>query len=144
MADGATEPARVLVAGASGFAGALAARLLDRHPFFELAAITSRSDAGTPLSDLYPHHRVPLTLEELDLDLDRHGDVDAAIVAYPHGASAPLVAKLLEGGVKVVDLSADFRLRDLKVYEEYYVPHAHPELLAEARYLATTVKAMVH
>jgi N-acetyl-gamma-glutamyl-phosphate reductase len=126
------DPARVLIAGASGFAGALAARLIDRHPFFELAAVTSRSDAGTPLNELYPHHRVPLTLEELDLD--RHGEVDAAIVAYPHGASAPLVAELLEGGVKVVDLSADFRLRDLETYEEYYVAHPHPELIAEAVY----------
>jgi N-acetyl-gamma-glutamyl-phosphate reductase len=123
---------RVLIAGASGFAGALAARLIDRHPFFELAAVTSRSDAGKALDDLYPHHRVPLTLEVLDLD--RHGEVEAAIVAYPHGASAPLVAELLEGGVKVVDLSADFRLRDLEVYEEYYVRHAHPELIAEAVY----------
>ena len=123
---------RVLVAGASGFAGALAARLIDRHPHFVLSAVTSRSDAGTPLNDLYPHHRVPLVLEELDLD--RHGDVEAAVVAYPHGASAPLVAELLEGGVKVVDLSADFRLRDLEVYEEYYVEHPHPELLEESVY----------
>lgn len=130
MAD--DEKATVLVAGASGFAGALAARLLDRHPYFSLSAVTSRSDAGTPLNELYPHHRVPLTLEELDLD--RHGDVDAAIVAYPHGASAPLVAELLEGGVKVIDLSADFRLRDLATYEEYYVRHPHPELIAEAVY----------
>lgn len=128
MADNAT----VLVAGASGFAGALAARLLDRHPYFQLSAVTSRSDAGTPLNELYPHHRVPLVLEELDLD--RHGDVDAALVAYPHGASAPLVAELLEGGVKVIDLSADFRLRDLATYEEYYVQHPHPELIAEAVY----------
>lgn len=124
----------VLVAGASGFAGALAARLVDRHPHFRLSAITSRSDAGTPLTALYPHHRVPLVLEELDLDLDRHGEVDAAIVAYPHGAAAPLVAELLEGGIKVVDLSADFRLRDLAVYEEFYVEHQHPELIAEAVY----------
>jgi N-acetyl-gamma-glutamyl-phosphate reductase len=122
----------VLVAGASGFAGALAARLIDRHPRFELAAITSRSDVGTPLNELYPHHRVDLVLEELDLD--RHADVDAAIVAYPHGAAAPLVAELRERDVKVVDLSADFRLADLAVYEEYYVPHPHPELVDEAVY----------
>jgi N-acetyl-gamma-glutamyl-phosphate reductase len=122
----------VLVAGASGFAGALAARLIARHPRFELAAVTSRSDTGKPLNELYPHHRVPLVLEELELD--RHGEVDAAIVAYPHGASAPLVAALRERDVKVVDLSADFRLRDLAVYEEYYVEHAHPELLDEAVY----------
>ena len=122
----------VLVAGASGYAGALAARLIARHPRFELAAVTSRSDAGARLDDLYPHHRVPMVLEELDLD--RHGDVDAAIVAYPHGAAAPVVAALRERGAKVVDLSADFRLRDLGTYEEYYVEHAHPELLDEAVY----------
>jgi len=122
----------VLVAGASGFAGALAARIIDRHPHFELAAITSRSDVGVALGDLYPHHRVRRTLEELDLD--RHGDVAAAIVAYPHGASAPVVAELLARGVKVVDLSADFRLRDVAVYEEYYVEHPHPELIEQAVY----------
>jgi N-acetyl-gamma-glutamyl-phosphate reductase len=132
VAEPGEDRPRVLVAGASGFAGALAARLIDRHPHFELSAVTSRSDAGTPLNDLYPHHRVPLVLEELDLD--RHGDVEAAVVAYPHGASAPLVAELLEGGIKVVDLSADFRLRDLEVYEEYYVEHPHPELLPESVY----------
>lgn len=122
----------VLVAGASGYAGALAARLIDRHPHFELAAVTSRSDAGTRLDELYPHHRVPKVLEELDLDV--HADVDCAIVAYPHGAAAPLVAALRERGVRVVDLSADFRLHDVAVYEEWYVPHAHPELIAGARY----------
>ena len=65
-------------------------------------------------------------LEELDLDV--HGDVDAAIVAYPHGAAAPVVAALRERGVRVVDLSADFRLRDRDVYEQWYGPHGAPEL----------------
>jgi N-acetyl-gamma-glutamyl-phosphate reductase len=67
------------VAGASGYTGALAAALLDRHPRFDLVGITSRSDVGTRLNDLYPHHRVPLTLEEFDAE--RHGQADAAIVA---------------------------------------------------------------
>ncbi len=124
---------RVLVAGASGFAGALAARLVHRHPRFELAAATSRSDAGRPLDELYPHHRVPVVLEELDLD-GPHGEADAAIVAYPHGASAPVVRALRERGAKVVDLSADFRLRDVATYERYYAAHPHPELIAEAVY----------
>ena len=122
----------VLVAGASGYAGALAARLIWRHPQFELATITSRSEAGRPLNDLYPHHRVPLVMEELDLE--RHANVDAAIVAYPHGAAAPLVAELLERGVRVVDLSADFRLRDAAIYEQWYVSHPHPDLLERAVY----------
>jgi N-acetyl-gamma-glutamyl-phosphate reductase len=122
----------VLIAGASGYAGALAARLIDRHPDFELAAITSRSEAGRRLSDVYPHHRVPLVMEELDLE--RHAAVDAAIVAYPHGAAAPLVAALIERGVRVIDLSADFRLRDAATYERWYVTHAHPDLLERAVY----------
>ncbi len=117
---------RVLVAGGSGYAGALAARLIDRHAGFELAAVTSRSDAGRPLSELYPHHRVDAVLEQLDLDV--HGDVDAAIVAYPHGAAAPVVAGLRERGVRVVDLSADFRLLDRDAYERWYGPHGAPEL----------------
>jgi N-acetyl-gamma-glutamyl-phosphate reductase len=123
---------RVLVAGASGYAGALAARLVDRHPELELAAVTSRSDVGRSLAELYPRHRVGRELEELDLD--RHADVDAAIVAYPHGAAAPVVAALRERGVPVVDLSADFRLRDLATYEEWYVEHPAPALLDEAVY----------
>ncbi len=125
-------PITVAVFGAAGYTGALAARLLARHPTFELTALTARSDVGRRLDDLYPQHRVPLTLEELDLD--RHAEVDAAVVAYPHGAAAPLVADLRERGVKVVDLSADFRIRDLAVYEEWYRPHPKPELIAEAVY----------
>jgi N-acetyl-gamma-glutamyl-phosphate reductase len=124
--------ASVLVAGASGYTGALAARLVHRHPELELTAVTSRSDAGRRLDDLYPQHRVPLVLDALDLD--EAGPVDAAIVAYPHGAAAPVVADLHERGVKVVDLSADFRLRDLATYEEWYVEHPAPQLLQEAVY----------
>ena len=122
----------VLVAGASGYTGALAARLVDRHPELELSAVTSRSDVGRSLAELYPRHRVDRKLEELDLD--RHGDVDAAIVAYPHGAAAPVVAELRARDVAVVDLSADFRLRDVDVYEEWYVSHPARELLDEAVY----------
>ncbi len=124
---------RVVVLGAAGFAGALAARLLYRHPSFELTALTARSDVGRRLDELYPHHRVPMMLEELDLDKHASG-VDAAIVAYPHGASAPVVAALRERGIKVVDLSADFRLRDPNVYEQWYREHPAPKLLDEAVY----------
>ena len=122
----------VVVAGASGYAGALAARLLHQHPEFELAAVTSRSDAGVRLDELYPYHRVPLTLDAFDVDT--HGDVDAAIVAYPHGASAPTVEQLHERGVRVVDLSADFRLRDPGTYAEWYGEHGAPSLFGHATY----------
>ncbi len=122
----------VAVFGGAGFTGALTARLLFAHPSFELRTVTARADAGRRLDDLYPYHRVPLTLEELDLD--RHGDVDGAVVAYPHGAAAPLVSLLRSGGVRVVDLSADFRLRDQALYELWYREHMAPELLAGAVY----------
>jgi N-acetyl-gamma-glutamyl-phosphate reductase len=121
-----------VVAGASGYAGALAARLLHEHPGFELTAVTSRSDAGVRLDELYPYHRVPLTLDAFDPD--ELGDVDAAIVAYPHGASAPTVAQLHERGVRVVDLSADFRLRDPGAYAEWYGEHGAPSLFGHAVY----------
>jgi len=124
--------ARVLVAGASGLAGALAAELVWRHPKLELVAVSSRSDVGARLDRLHPHRRVPLTLRELDLA--ELGEVDAAIVGYPHGAAAPLVAELRGLGAEVVDLSADFRLRDLPSYERWYGPHGEPDLLAGSVY----------
>ena len=138
MADRSAQPldgkpaARVLVAGASGFTGALAAQIVWRHPKLELVAVTSRSDAGTRLEKLYPRYRVPLELTELDLDSLE--EVDAAIVAYPHGASAPTVAALRGLGAIVADLSADFRLRDLPTYERWYGEHGAPELLEGAVY----------
>lgn len=124
--------AKVLVAGASGFAGALAAELVWRHPRLELTVATSRSDAGKQLNRLYPRYRAPITLEELDIE--RAEEVDAAIVAYPHGAAAPVVAELRGLGALVVDLSADFRLRDLPTYERWYGEHGSPELLTGAVY----------
>ena len=130
-AEGDASP-RVLVAGATGFAGALAAHLLWRHPRFELVAVTGRSEVGRRLDELYPRYRVPLTVQPLDVDaLDR---IDAAVVAYPHAAAAPTVAALRERGVRVVDLSADFRLASLATYEQWYGQHPRADLLGEAVY----------
>ena len=123
---------RVLVAGATGFAGALAAQLLWRHPGFELMGVAGRSEIGTRIDRLYPRYRVPLAVEELDVE--RLEGIDAAIVAYPHAAAAPTVAALRERGVRVIDLSADFRLRSLETYERWYGPHPRPELLEQAVY----------
>jgi N-acetyl-gamma-glutamyl-phosphate reductase len=122
----------VVVAGASGFAGALAASLVHRHPRLELAAATARTDAGTRLDRLYPRYQVPIELTELDTE--SAGDYEAAIVAYPHGAAAEVVARFVEAGVPVVDVSADFRLHDLAVYKGTYGDHTAPELLADAVY----------
>ena len=123
---------RVLIAGASGYAGALAAELVRRHPSLELARVTARTDAGKRLNELYPQYGVDLVLEQPSAE--DGSDVDAAIVAYPHGAAAPVVASLREQGIKIVDLSADFRLHDLETYSHWYGDHGAPQLLEEAVY----------
>jgi N-acetyl-gamma-glutamyl-phosphate reductase len=129
--------ARVLVAGANGFTGALAAKIVWDHPRLQLVAATSRSDAGKRLDALYPRYRVPIELTELDLD--RLEGIDAAIVAYPHGAAAPTDAALRAAGVLVVDLSADFRLRDMDTYERWYGEHGAPELFGTGVYGLTEI-----
>jgi len=93
---------------------------------------TARTDAGKRLDELYPDGGVPMTLEP-PAESDADG-IDAAIVAYPHGASAEAVAALRAAGVKVVDLSADFRLRDPDLYARWYGEHPAPELIADAVY----------
>jgi N-acetyl-gamma-glutamyl-phosphate reductase len=124
----------VLVAGATGFTGALAAHLVWRHPDFELVGVTGRSERGRRLEALYPRYRVPLEIEALELDGRGPAPADAAIVAYPHAAAAPVVGALRERGVRVVDLSADFRLASLETYEQWYGDHPRAELLGEAVY----------
>jgi N-acetyl-gamma-glutamyl-phosphate reductase len=123
---------QVVVAGATGYAGALAAELVWGHPDLELFAATSRSETGKRLNELYPRYRCPIELTELDLALLE--DVDAAIIAYPHGAATPVVAEMRGMGLTVVDLSADFRLVDAAIYERWYAPHGEPELLDNAVY----------
>src|SRR3954465_13257436 len=123
---------RVLVAGAPGSGGAPPAELWRRHPSLELARVTARTDAGRRLDELYPQYGVDLVLEE---PLAEAGaDIDAAIVAYPHGAAAPVVAALRKQGTVVVGLSADFRLHDLDTYGRWYGEHGAPQLLGEAVY----------
>ncbi len=128
----AGEPvARACVVGASGFAGALTAALLWRHPRISLEAVTARTDAGRRLDDLYPRYRVPLALEAFDAERLAE-TADVAMVSYPHGAAAEAVAQLRAHGLRVVDLSADFRLHDLAAHERWYGPHGAPAIRSEA------------
>jgi N-acetyl-gamma-glutamyl-phosphate reductase len=122
--------ASVAVFGASGFGGAIAAQLLYRHPDFELKYVTARAEAGERLDDVHPRTRVPLRLVPYEPGLE----VDAAVVAYPHAAAAPVVAELRERGVRVVDLSADFRLRDRGIYEDWYGEHKAPQIFGSGVY----------
>jgi N-acetyl-gamma-glutamyl-phosphate reductase len=120
------------VLGAGGFGGALCAGIVERHPGLELTMVTARSDAGRRHQDLYPRYEVGLTMQEPDPDRVAEA-ADAALVAYPHRAAAPAVRDLRRRGLKVVDLSADFRL-GREAYERWYQPHEAPELLEEAVY----------
>ncbi|HEX79498.1 MAG TPA: N-acetyl-gamma-glutamyl-phosphate reductase [Dehalococcoidia bacterium] len=114
----------------TGYAGIECARLLSSHPQVTLATVTGRSAAGHRLADVFPHLADSnLTIEE------KLGEVDIVLVAMPHKESAREVLSLIEKGIKVVDLSADFRLKDETEYNEWYgVSHPAPQLLSQAVY----------
>jgi N-acetyl-gamma-glutamyl-phosphate reductase len=127
---------RVAVFGASGYTGLELLRILLRHPRFELAVVTSEQRAGEPVGDAFPSLRGMLdlrfTASAEAAQLAR--EVDLAFTALPHAASAPTVAALRKAGVPVLDLSADFRLRDAAVYRQWYGEHPAPDLLPGAVY----------
>jgi N-acetyl-gamma-glutamyl-phosphate reductase len=127
---------QVAVFGASGYTGLELLRILLRHPRFELAVVTSEQRAGEPVGDAFPSLRGQLDLRfSASADaLTRARDCELAFTALPHAASAPTVAALRKAGVAVLDLSADFRLRDPAVYREWYGEHPAPALLPAAVY----------
>lgn len=126
---------KVGIIGASGYTGVELARILSSHPEVELTVATSRQYAGKPLSEIFPNlrKRVDLICENLPAEelVER---ADFFFTAVPHKTAMDLVPSLLEAGKKVVDLSADFRLRDVAVYEQWYQAHSSPELIEEAVY----------
>ena len=127
---------RTSVVGASGYGGAEAVRLLAGHPHVELAHVTAESQQGRGMSSLYPNLRQFVDQEMVAVDLERLGrDSDAVIVSLPSGKAMQLVPGLLEQGCKVVDVAADFRLRDAALYPTWYkFDHQAPALLTEAVY----------
>ena len=130
---------KTAIVGASGYSGMELLRLLLGHPGVELVAVTSRVEAGKGLAEVFPRFRKApgsdLTFIAPDPEAIAASGAEAAFLALPHGVAADSARALLERGLKVIDLSADFRLRDAAVYEEYY-GHAHPapDLLGEAVY----------
>jgi N-acetyl-gamma-glutamyl-phosphate reductase len=124
---------RIGIYGGSGYAGSELVRLLSGHPEVGGMEVASRGYAGRAITEVYPH----LAVEEKFVE---PGQIDAsaldvAFVAYPHMESAGVVRDLLEAGTRfVVDLSADFRLLDVALYNEWYGEHPVPELLKEAHY----------
>jgi N-acetyl-gamma-glutamyl-phosphate reductase len=126
---------RVAVVGASGYTGLELLRILLRHPHFEIAAVTSEQRAGQPVGEAFPSLRGLVGLRFRPNDPAAIArEAELAFTALPHGASAPTVAALRRAGLRVVDLSADFRLHDLATYEAWYGRHAAPELVGKAVY----------
>ena len=123
------------VVGAAGYAGVELARRLLEHPSFELELITSDSDAGQRLDAVYPAFAGRSDLVFAAHDAPELRDCDVAFLAVPHTASLALAPGLVAAGVTVVDLSADFRLKDPALYRKWYgVDHTAPELLAQAAF----------
>jgi N-acetyl-gamma-glutamyl-phosphate reductase len=118
---------RIGIINVTGYMGAEAARVLHSHPELQLASVTGRSAAGKALGEVFPHLApIGLTIQE------ELGDVDAIISALPHAASTETLLPYIKRGLPVVDLSADFRLRNASDFEAWYGPHPAPQLLAKA------------
>lgn len=123
---------KVSIIGATGYAGAELVKVLLRHPLVEIEKITSKSFAGEKISNIYPSLITKLVCEPLNIDKITSSFV---FTALPHGTSMDIVTKLYRMGKKVVDLSADFRVKDVKTYERWYqIPHKGKKLLSEAVY----------
>jgi N-acetyl-gamma-glutamyl-phosphate reductase len=124
-----TERVRAAVAGANGYAGMTLVHLLARHPGVELVQLTSRSFAGKPYSDVFPLLDLHGTFQT---EFDPAGK-DVIFSCLPHNVGASIAAKWLAGGARVIDMSADFRLKDRAAYPRWYKQeHPAPELLAQA------------
>ena len=130
---------KTAIVGASGYTGQELLRVLLVHPNVELVAATSRQEAGKALSAVHPRFRklpgADLPFMEPDPDAIAATGAKVAFLALPHGVAADIARALLERGLKVIDLSADFRLSDAAVYQEFYDhPHPAPDLLTRAVY----------
>lgn len=123
------------IVGGTGYTGVELLRLLVAHPQIELAVITSRSEAGQAVSSLYPNLRGHVDLPFSEPDPAELSKCDVVFFATPNGTAMKMVPELLDAGVKVIDLAADFRLKDTASWQQWYgMEHACPEILAEAVY----------
>ena len=132
---------RTAIIGAAGYTGAELLRFIDAHPHLELTFVAARETVGQTLGETLPSTQGVSGVGDLVLQAFDESDakalsqkIDVAFTALPHAASARLGGALLDNGVQVVDLSADFRLRNLSTYETWYGPHPRPDLLPQAVY----------
>ena len=126
---------KVAVLGATGYAGIELVRLLTSHPEVSLEVLGSKSFSGEKISNIYKNFNHILEKECTEIDMDEVAKCDVAFTALPHGASKEVIPQLVNLGIKVIDLSGDFRYDDVKVYEKWYgEEHSSPELLEKSVY----------
>ncbi len=127
---------KVGIIGGTGYTGSELLRLLARHPRVTIAAITSRAEAGKPVAALFPSLRGHLDLRFSDpADEQALLGCDIVMSATPSGVAMTHAPRLVAAGVRLIDIAADFRIRDIAVWERWYgMPHACPELVREAVY----------
>lgn len=126
---------KVGIVGGTGYTGVELLRLLAQHPEAQVVAITSRKEAGMPVADMYPSLRGRVDLAFVTPDEARLTECDVVFFATPHGVAMSQARQLLAAGVKIIDLAADFRLKNVSEFERWYgMPHACPDILAEAVY----------
>lgn len=123
------------IVGGTGYTGVELLRLLVAHEEVELSVITSRSEKAQAVSSLYPNLRGHVDIEFTEPNVDELSQCDVVFFATPNGTAMKMVPQLLNAGVRVIDLAADFRLQDPGLWQQWYgMPHACPDLLAEAVY----------
>lgn len=126
---------KVGIVGGTGYTGVELLRLLALHPQVELRAITSRADAGTPVNQMFPSLRGYLDISFTHPDTAHLEQCDVVFFATPNGIAMQQARALLDAGVRIIDLAADFRIKDVKVWEKWYgMSHACPDLIAQAVY----------
>jgi len=126
---------KVGIVGGTGYTGVELLRLLAKHPEVELTVITSRSEAGSAVADLYPNLRGHVELNFSEPNTDTLKQCDLVFSATPNGIAMNMARELVDAGGRMIDLAADFRLSDPAVWEKWYgMPHACEELLADAVY----------
>jgi N-acetyl-gamma-glutamyl-phosphate reductase len=126
---------RVGVVGGTGYTGVELLRLLAQHPSVELTAITSRSEAGTAVTDMFPSLRGRVNLSFTDPASAMLESCQLVFFATPNGIAMKQARGLLDAGVRIIDLAADFRIKDVALWEKWYgMPHSSPELVSEAVY----------
>ncbi|OZB20679.1 MAG: N-acetyl-gamma-glutamyl-phosphate reductase [Marinobacter sp. 34-60-7] len=126
---------KIGIVGGTGYTGVELLRILAVHPEAEVTCITSRSEAGMPVADLYPNLRGYFDLAFSEPDPAVLSECDLVFFATPHGVAMRMMPELMAAGVRAVDLSADFRLKDLNVWAKWYgMPHETPEWAEKAVY----------